>query len=259
MVSLLHTWGQNLSLHPHLHCIVPGGGLTEGEKWKAAKTKGKYLFPVKAMSKVFRGKFLEGLKKLYRCGELRFLGEISPLAKPQPFQALLDKLYGKNWVVYAKRPFGGPKQVIEYIGRYSHRVAVSNHRLLSLADGKVTFSYKDYRQEGKKKRMTVTGKEFIRRFCLHILPPRFCKIRHYGLLSNRNKADKLARCRKALGVKAPEAVPEPGWKEILRLTLGFDVDQCPKCAEGRMCTRRLLPVPRAPPYPAPPIQLRLSL
>jgi hypothetical protein len=172
MIAILHTWGQTLSLHPHLHCIVPAGGLTKQHKWKVARTNGKYLFSVKAMSKVFRGKFMAALKE-------RLPRELS--------QQCINGLYKKEWVVYAKRPFQGPQSVIEYLGRYTHKIAISNHRIKNVEAGKVTFSYKDYRQRAVTKEMTLEATEFIRRFALHILPKGFVRIRHYGILSSTSK------------------------------------------------------------------------
>ncbi len=166
MISILHSWGQTMTLHPHLHCIVPGGGLTKQGKWKLAKSKGKYLFNVKAMSTVFRGRFIAGLKE--------------QLPKEIDSQ-LLSKLYKHKWVVYAKRPFAGPVSVVEYLGRYTHKIAISNHRIISHENGKVTFSYKDYRHESVKKEMPLDAVEFIRRFSMHILPKGFVRIRHYGI------------------------------------------------------------------------------
>lgn len=173
MIAILHTWGQTLSLHPHLHCIVPGGGLTGQGKWKTARTNGKYLFSVKAMSKVFRGKFIAALKE-------RLPAELS--------QQSTNELYNKDWVVYAKRPFHGPQSVIEYLGRYTHKIAISNHRIKNIEAGKVRFSYKDYKQAAVKKEMTLDASEFIRRFAMHILPKGFVRIRHYGILSSTSKA-----------------------------------------------------------------------
>lgn len=188
MISILHTWGQNLSLHPHLHCIVPGGGITPNEKWKPARGKDKYLFPVKAMSKVFRAKFVEGLRKAFILED-----------------KVYKQLFSRNWVVYCKRPFYGPWQVIEYIGRYTHKVAISNHRIQSIENGKVIFTAKDYRQDGKKHLVTLTDKEFIRRFSQHILPKGFPKIRYYGILSNTSKGKTIPLLRQLLGkVNLPE-------------------------------------------------------
>jgi len=173
MIAILHTWGQKLSLHPHLHCIVPGGGLAKQGKWKTAKTNGKYLFSVKAMSKVFRGRYIALLKE-------RLPAEMH--------RELLNELYKKDWVVFAKRPFNGPQSVIEYLGRYTHKIAISNHRIKNIENGKVTFSYKDYRAAAVTKEMTLDAFEFIRRFAMHILPKGFVRIRHYGIVSSTSKA-----------------------------------------------------------------------
>ncbi len=206
MITILHTWGQNLSLHPHLHCIVPGGGVTKQGKWKTAKVlksgKGsKILFPVKAMSIVFRGIFVGLLKK-----EL-----------PQIPYEFYPKLYKHKWVVYAKRPFGSPKHVIEYLGRYTHKIAISNHRIKSISNDRVSFTYKDYRQGGRKKTMSLTQKEFIRRFSLHILPKRFVRIRHYGILSSFWKRKKLKELQAALNfIPAIQVIQTKN-------------HQCPKC------------------------------
>ena len=170
MISILHTWGQTMTLHPHLHCIVPGGGLTKQGKWKTARSDGKYLFNVKAMSKVYRGRFIEALQQ-------QLPGELS--------KELMSALYKQDWVVYAKAAFMGPQSVIEYLGRYTHKIAISNHRIQNIeADGKVEFSYKDYKHANVKKMMTLEGPEFIRRFSLHILPRGFVRIRHFGICSS---------------------------------------------------------------------------
>lgn len=174
-VSILHTWGQNLSLHPHVHVIVPSGGITKEGTWKHSKQEGKYLFPVKAMSKVYRGKFIEKFHRFMENSGMEITGELH------------RKLYSKDWVVYAKRPFGGAEQVIEYLGRYTHKIAISNHRITDIDNDKVSFSYKDYKDKGKAKEMSLSAEEFIRRFSLHILPKGYRKIRHYGILSSRNK------------------------------------------------------------------------
>lgn len=188
MIAILHTWGQNLSLHPHLHCIVPGGGIQSNKKWKRKIKSDKYLFSVKALSKVFRAKYVAFLRK-------EKLGDIQ----------LFDSLFQSNWVVYAKRPFGGPKQVIEYLGRYTHKVAISNHRLKNVTATQVTFQYKDYRNNGQNKQMVLPNHEFIRRFSLHILPKRFVRIRHYGILSSSWKRGKLQDLQKQLKVKRKES------------------------------------------------------
>ncbi len=225
MVSVLHTWGQNLSLHPHVHMIVPGAGLTPAGYWKLAKNNGSYLFPMKVMQAVFKGKFMEKLK-LFLDSENIFL---------EP--SLKKKLYGVNWVVYAKQPFMGPAQVIEYLGRYSHKIAISNHRIKKVSDGKVSFSYKDYADGSKQKVLTLDAQEFLRRFCLHILPPGFMKIRHYGILASRVKP-KLRMQQMLMGVlvisKEHADQKNVGWKEIAKTKLNFDVDACPCCKKGKM-------------------------
>lgn len=183
MIAVLHTWGQNLSLHPHLHCIVPGGGITKQGRWKLARSKGKFLFPVKAMSQVFRARFVAGLRKIF----------------PEQGKAFFDSLFHKSWVVYAKRPFHSPKAVVEYLGRYTHKIAISNHRIKSIDDGKVTFQYKDYRKGAQKLEMTLSDQEFIRRFSQHILPKGFVRIRHYGFLSSTWKKSRLPQLQQRLG------------------------------------------------------------
>jgi len=201
IIAVLHTWGQNLMEHPHLHCIVTGGGLDRrGEKWiKAKKAKHKEFFiHVNVISKLFKNKFLYYLKKAYKNDELVFAGSIIELGNRKAFWELLNDLYSKKWITYCKRPFGGPESVLEYLGRYTHRVAISNSRIKGLKDGKVTFEWKDYRDNNKKKQMEVTAVEFIRRFMLHILPENFYKIRYYGILSNRNKRRDIAKSSEIL-------------------------------------------------------------
>jgi hypothetical protein len=207
MIAVLHTWGQNLSLHPHLHCIVPGGGIDEKGKWTPQLRSDKYLFPVKALSKVFRAKYVASLRESGVEG-----------------QPLLESLFQKKWVVYAKRPFGGPQSVIEYLGRYTHKVAISNHRLEQVTGEEVTFRYKDYKADGATKLMTLTGGEFTRRFSQHILPLHFVRIRHYGILSSSWKRGKLQALQLALKVKRRE----PAQKTMLR--------RCPCCKTGTLIT-----------------------
>ena len=185
MIAILHTWGQQLSLHPHLHCIVPGGGVNQVGDWKNSRKDGRFLFSVKALSKVFRAKFCEKLKQ----------------KMPVEYQKIRTSLWKQAWVVFAKRPFGSSKSVVEYLGRYSHKIAISNQRIINVDGQKVTFSYKDYRTNGQKKTMQLSHGEFIRRFSLHILPKGFVKIRHYGFLSSTWKRDKLKLLQEKLGVK----------------------------------------------------------
>lgn len=232
MVSVLHTWGQNLSLHPHVHMIVPGGGITQAGFWKNTKSKGKYLFPAKAMSIVYKNKFMEMLKQFLVNNNLTI--EV-PLRK---------YLYNLNWVVYAKQPFAGPAQVVEYLGRYTHKVAISNNRIKEVANGKVLFSYKDYADHGKQKLMSLDAEEFLRRFCLHILPPKFMKIRHYGILASRVKP-KLRMHQLQMGVLA-QNTQRANWKEVCKIKLNFDVDKCPCCKSGTLI-RIMSFSPNAPP------------
>ncbi len=214
MIAILHTWGQTLSLHPHLHCIVPGGGLSSSGKWVSAKSNGKYLFPVKAMSKVFRSRFIDGLK------------EVLP---DQTDKKLIAELYKKDWVVYAKRPFNGPESVIEYLGRYTHKIAISNHRIRDISESKVTFSYKDYRQSGKNKEMALDAAEFIRRFAMHILPKGFVRIRHYGILSSTAKA----RCIIQIKAQLPEGIKRKPGRPLPEV---YNPKQCPCCKKDTMLT-----------------------
>lgn len=190
MIAVLHTWGQQLSLHPYLHCIVPSGGVNQDGQWQNIRGDGKFLFSVKALSKVFNAKFCEKLN-----------GKV-----PIKYEQIRKELWQKPWVVFAKKPFGSPKTVVEYLGRYTHKIAISNHRIRSVDDQNITFNYKDYRQHGFKKEMTLTHQEFIRRFSLHILHKRFVKIRHYGFLSSTWKRKKLKLLQAQLQVKVLEKV-----------------------------------------------------
>lgn len=220
IVSVLHTWGQNLMLHPHVHMIVPGGGFTPAGYWKQTKCEGKYLFPGGVMRKMFKGKFMEKL--------MLFLSE----QKIDFDITLRKKLYNLDWNVNAKQPFGGPKEVIEYLGRYSHKIAISNHRIKDVKNGDVIFSYKDYTDGGKQKLMPLEAEEFLRRFCLHILPPGFMKIRHYGILASRVKPI-LRMQQMQMGVLI-QNIEKADWKEITKSKLNFDVDACPCCKTGKM-------------------------
>jgi hypothetical protein len=204
VLAVLHTWGQNLHHHPHLHCVVTGGGLScnsagvlDGSpRWVSCRTG--FFLPVRVLSRVFRGKYLELLRAAFDQGQLTFPGRLGPLAETHHFVEYVRPLYKKEWVVYSKAPFGGPEQVLKYLSRYTHRVAISNHRLLKLEDGQVTFRYQDYAADRRQKTMTLSAEEFLRRFVQHVLPRGFVKIRHYGLLANRQRAEKLHLCRRLL-------------------------------------------------------------
>jgi Putative transposase/Transposase zinc-binding domain len=212
-LSVLHTWGQNLQAHPHVHCVIPAGGLSPDHlRW--IHPKHHFLVPVRVLSRVFRGKFVAGLKRLFRRKKLGFHGNLKDLSQPILFHAFLRQLFRQDWVVYAKPPFGGPEHVLQYLARYTHRVAISNHRLVSLADGKVTFRWKDYAHGNKKRNMTITTDEFLRRFLLHVLPRGFVRIRHFGFLSARRRQELIAVCRQLLAEIArprspTQAVPPP--------------------------------------------------
>lgn len=232
--SILHTWGQNLLHHPHLHCVVPGGGLTP-DRSRFIATKPGFFLPVRVLSRLFRRLFLEGLRKAFLLGQLDFFGDLERLRDPAAFHRYLAPLGRSEWVVYAKPPFGGPAQVLEYLGRYTHRVAISNQRLLALSDTHVTFQWKDYRQPHAPKRMTLHAEEFIRRFLLHALPPAFQRIRHYGLLANCRRKQSLVRCRQLLAAPATALLPQPrDYRDLYQSLTAHSLNRCPRCATGVM-------------------------
>lgn len=224
--GILHTWGGKLWEHLHLHFIVSGGGLTSDDRWLEPKYKGKFLFPVRALSQVFRGKFIEGLKKLHSEGELVIPPEMKHLNKANQFEKWLNILVGRNWVVYAKQPLPSPEKVIRYIGRYTHKIAISNNRLLSFADGRVEFSFKNYRKKGRWEKTVLDVDEFIRRFLMHVLPNRFHRIRHYGLLANGKCKAMVEKVRTILG-KSGSVKQDATPREPERM-------KCPKCKKGEM-------------------------
>jgi hypothetical protein len=209
-LCVLHTWGQTLIHHPHIHCVVPSGGFAPGRTgWVRPRYAGFFL-PKYVLSKVFRGKFIDGLEHLFRRKKLAFHGSLEWLEEPRSFKRFLQTIHRHNWVVHPKKPFGGPEHVLHYLARYTHRVAISNHRLLGMEDGKVTFRWKDYAHGGKQRKMTLAAEEFIRRFLLHVLPKGFVRIRHYGWMANRCRHECAALCRTLLGVEpAPPAAPLP--------------------------------------------------
>ena len=225
--------------HPHVHCIVPGGGLSfDGTRF--VRSREKFFIPVKVLSRKFRGKFLAFLKEAYQDDELRFHGKLEPLSGKLKFQGLVDALYRKDWVVYCKKPFKSPWYVLRYLGRYTHRVAISNHRIVSLQDGRVTFAWRDYKDTKQTtKLMTLDVSEFIRRFLLHVLPSRFVKIRHYGILSNRNRNRKLRLCQRLTLSKIQESQKLSMVELLLKLT-GLDLRICPCCGKGTMVVKQLL-------------------
>ena len=203
LVAVLHTWGQTLQHHPHVHCVVPGGGPSlDGTRWIACRPS--FFLPVQVLSRLFRRLFLAELRAAFAAGELGFFGEVAGLAEPAAFARRLNQLRQVEWVVYAKPPFGGPEQVLAYLGRYTHRVAIANSRLVTMSDGQVAFRWKDYRRHGRAKVMTLAADEFIRRFLLHTLPDGFHRIRHYGFHANGHRAAKLALCRRLLDAPATD-------------------------------------------------------
>lgn len=241
-ISLLHTWSQTLIDHPHLHCIVTGGGLSlDSQQWISSRKS--FFFPVKVVSSLFRGKFLDGLKKVYGTGKLKFPGKIEVLKGAPAFQKFLTDLYQQEWVVYCKPPLKRAEQVMEYLGRYTHRVALSNDRLVSLEGNEVVLRWRDSGDGNRIKFLTLEVFEFIRRFLLHVLPDRFVKIRHYGLLSNRSRERKLLRCKKLLGVLTngePEESQREAWEDLLTRLTGVDPRVCPFCGQGKMIPREIL-------------------
>ena len=246
-VALLHTWGQTLQHHPHLHCIVPGGGLSPDQtRWVACRPG--FFLPVRVLSRRFRTLFLAQLQAAFVAGELHFSGTLATLAEPTAFAVRLDALRAVEWVVYAKRPFAGPEQVLAYLGRYTHRVALANSRLTRLADGQVDFTWKDYRQHGKTKVMTLAADEFIRRFLRHAVPDGFHRIRHIGFLANGHRTAKLALCRALLAAPTPDPPPPENYRERTRRLTGQALDVCPHCG-GAMLERGPLPRRRQPQPP----------
>jgi hypothetical protein len=232
VISILHTWGQNLLLHPHIHCAIPAGGLSPDRK-RWIRSRDRFFLPVKILSRVFRGKFLASLKRLYRNKELHCAGPSATLAEPQPFAQLLRRLYRQDWVVYAKPAFSGPMQVLRYLGRYTHRVAISNHRLLAFDGEHVTFRWKDYAHGGKHGQMKLRACEFLRRFFLHVLPKAFVRIRHFGFLANRFRAARLSLCRQLLTPLSHTAD-----SKTTPATCENSLWQCPSCGAAMIILQR---------------------
>jgi hypothetical protein len=251
VLEVLHTWGQNLALHPHVHCIVTGGGLSLDEtRWIAGSDR--FFLPVSILSRVFRGKFLHGLRAAYRRGQLRFPAELVPLADSQRFNSLLSRTVQTEWVVHVRRPTKDPATVLKYLARYTHKAAISNRRLVTLQDGQVTFRWKDYAHAGQWRLMTLDVIEFVRRFLMHVLPSGFVRIRHYGLLANCHRREKLARCRELLGstptsdANLPSLASPPE-----RASPVTPTRVCPSCGAGRMrVIGALPPLTMAPSSPA---------
>jgi predicted Zn-ribbon and HTH transcriptional regulator len=242
LITVLHTWDQILLDHFHLHCLVPAGALSFDQKrWSPARQN--FLFPVKALSVVFRGKFLDLLKRAFDRNKLLFVGKSASLADPVAFKLLINALRKKPWIVYAKKPFGSPVHVLDYLGRYTHRVALSNDRIVSARSREVTFSYRDRKNENRTKTMTLDAHEFIRRFLLHVIPKGFVRVRHSGVLANRSKS-LLSKCRQLLDLNP--AVPKLPQKSVHQLMLeltGTDIARCPLCQKGTLVLFANLPVP----------------
>jgi Putative transposase/Transposase zinc-binding domain len=250
ILSVLHTWGQNLQLHPHVHCVVPGGGLSpDSSRWIGCSPD--FFLPVRVLSRVFRGKFLAGLRKASAQGQLRFSSTAADGAGAESFESLLSQAAQTDWVVYAKPPFGGPEQVLKYLARYTHRVAISNRRLLGFEQGQVSFGWKDYSQNGCQRTMTLSAIELVRRFLMHVLPTGFVRIRHYGLLSHRNRREQVALCRKLLETSPSSGSDVPGLvprRDCVSAVTATKV--CPVCGAGRMIVVAEFP-PWAIGQPAP--------
>ena len=243
--SVLHTWNQRPSLHPHVHCVIPAGGLSlDHTHWVTSPNR--FFLPLKVLSRVFRGKFVAALKQAFQNGRLSLHGNLALLAQPKTFAAWLRPLFRKDWVVYAKPPFGGPQYVLQYLGRYTHRVAISNHRLVSFTDGKVTFRWRDSAHNNEQKFMTLPLDEFLRRFLLHVLPKGFVRIRNFGFLANRRRATLLPFCFQLLG-----AAQEPQAKQDVSSTNdSHDLWRCPKCGGPMVVVEKLTPAEiqlRSPP------------
>jgi hypothetical protein len=249
--AILHTWGQNLLHHPHLHCVVPGGGLSpDHERWISCLPG--FFLPVRVLSRLFRRLFLEALQEAFENGQLNFFGDLEHLRDAAAFTSFVAPLRGTEWVVYAKPPFGGPQQVLEYLGRYTHRVAISNQRLLSLSDDQVSFQWKDYRSEHKQKSkvMTVPADEFVRRFLIHTLPPGFQRIRHFGFMANCHRQAKLDLCRQLLSHPIQDLLPQPAdCRFLLEALTPEPVRRCPRCGLGAMIRIAVLPYYRWPAVP----------
>ena len=251
-MAILHTWGQNLMHHPHLHCVVPGGGLSpDSQKWISSRPG--FFLPVRVLSRLFRRLFLQQLQKAFDLGQLEFHGRIQRLH--QSFEQLIEACRTIEWVVYSKPPFGGPEKVLDYLGRYTHRIAISNHRLLKMQDGKIIFTMKNYKAGGRQQTITLDAHEFIRRFLLHVLPNGFVRIRYYGLLANCHRSQKLLLCRKLLNIPEVDAMPgdtssdapeKQNWADLLLSLTGKHPLTCPKCQQGHLLRIQTLPPTQFP-------------
>jgi hypothetical protein len=245
--GILHTWGQNLLFHPHLHFVVPGGGIaSDGTRWVACRPG--FFLPVRVLSRLFRRLFLQYLQRTFLAGKLTFFSTLQHLKERAAFLQYLAPVRIVEWLVYAKPPFAGPRQVLDYVGRYTHRIAISNNRLLSVDDGNVRFRWRDYRNGNRLGTMTLTAGEFIRRFLLHVLPDGFQRIRYYGFLCNRYRQQKLARCRELLGMAIePPTMREQSddYRDHYEAVAGYSLRECPVCHHGHMVFLEALPKPKS--------------
>jgi hypothetical protein len=247
---VLHTWSQTLEYHIHVHCVVTGGALApDGTHWIPTKRR-DFLFPVKALSRVFRGKYLTALQNAYRQDRLQFAGSTAPLVDSRTFQRLLAPLWQQPWVVYAKPPFASAQHVLSYLGRYTHRVALSNDRLVAVHEGRVVFRWRDRRRGHRPTVMPLAADEFIRRFLLHVVPKGFMRIRHYGVLGNRCRTPRLAACRRLFAQPALRVLPCASAATVMRRLTGLDIERCPQCHQGRLVSIATL-YPLGPPPWAP--------
>jgi hypothetical protein len=239
--AVLHSWGQNLMFHPHLHCVVPGGGLSaDGQCW--VRCRARFFLSVRVLSRLFRRLFLESMEKAFNSGKLQFFAALEFLRDPHAFAERIAQAKETDWVVYTKRPFAGPQQVLDYVGRYTHRVAISNNRLIDIDNGRVKFHWKDYRDNSQIKVMDLEADEFIRRFLLHVLPEGFQRIRYYGFLANRDRRNKLALCRQLLGMQtSSQTTSIKDYRERYQELTGRSLTLCPRCQKGQMVIVESLP------------------
>ena len=241
-IATLHTWDQKLLQHIHLHCVIPAGALSSDKKRWIGPESDNFLFSVKALSKVFRGKFIDCLRKAYAKGDLVFAGKSLEHETKEGFKALIDRLYRKEWIVYCRKPFAGPEKVLDYLGRYTFRTAISNERIKGIDAGRVTFTYRDRKDGNRKKEITLTADEFIRRFLAHVLPNSYMRIRHYGFLANRNRKENIMWVKKLLGVSScTEEKPKQSMEGIMLELTGKDISKCPRCKVGTMAFCYLIP------------------
>lgn len=241
-LAILHTWDQKMSQHVHLHCIIPAGALSYDRKSWIESTNDDFLFSVRALSAVFRGKFLYYLKDAFKSGKLAFAGKATQFESEEGFKILIDDLYREDWVVYSKRPFAGPRTVLDYLGRYAFRIAISNNRIKGVTDGMVTFAYCDRKDGNIKKDMTLSAEEFIRRFLTHVLPESYTRIRHYGFPATRNRKGNIFCVKRLLGVSSSnDEIKEQSMQEIMLEVTGKDIFKCPHCRTGTMIIDRIIP------------------